>query len=728
MSILVITPSIALIQDFYPRRNGSPDVFSTFSALKSNTFSLAIGELLGASAFIVSVVVGSMALVQPFQVPRWPFIRDVGFFTACVVVLVGCLGDGKLHLYEAAGLVAMYVVYVGLVVGGNWHIGRRRRKAELQEERAAEQSDGQGRIALTGGEDERPVWAEREDDRAGEDHQGTIHMGAKAKQPGLLIPDLHSDTPRDTLSPIDAQRPGIARTRSRGSSVSSHGSHRSHSPPPSPMQTSTRRNVVNAIRHSPNMDPKHKPLIDTPRPTFSLLGAIEFRDAINALRRESIAAGPDSGDNGQLSGQLEQAEGPDFSDYFGPITPFPSGHYHSFAHGHGPQHARYATASPSRRHVSRNRSISGAGGLGGNRTTSPSPTGTPGAQTPRYRSHSTVAHLGNVGRAISTPAVPLVNGNGFTKTTSIYEERRGSAPETALGKGGLPRLAIPEPLSAIRSMSNSPMPMTGFETEARGIPSPRARPPGAGHRAVPSVTVINPDASVRATLVEAEDGGERRDEDYLLEREEEPEHVRKRDRVWSVIRSVFHTLFPALQDFRHKSMTGRILGVFATPAILALTVTLPVVDDQAEGCSVNAKGISLDDEVPADYDNAENGLAPDQPFDVEAEDRKEYAARAGHALHHLVVDGGMPSPRSEFPSHHHHTHGDATRPDAISPTVVGYEGLVGKDDDEASTTCHTESDGLVLLYNKYLTALQCVLGTLFVAQVFLGELQPHPHH
>lgn len=31
--------------------NGSPDVFSTFSALKSGTFSLAIGELIGAATF-----------------------------------------------------------------------------------------------------------------------------------------------------------------------------------------------------------------------------------------------------------------------------------------------------------------------------------------------------------------------------------------------------------------------------------------------------------------------------------------------------------------------------------------------------------------------------------------------------------------------------------------------------------------------------------------------------
>lgn len=38
--------------------NGSPDLFSTFSAMHSNLGSLALGELIGAASFIVSVVAG----------------------------------------------------------------------------------------------------------------------------------------------------------------------------------------------------------------------------------------------------------------------------------------------------------------------------------------------------------------------------------------------------------------------------------------------------------------------------------------------------------------------------------------------------------------------------------------------------------------------------------------------------------------------------------------------
>src|SRR5882757_3324516 len=76
--------------------NGSPDVFSTFSAMKRNSGSLAIGELFGAASFIVSCVVGSMCIIKPFRVDRYPFLRDVGFFAAAVSLLLVVLWDGKI--------------------------------------------------------------------------------------------------------------------------------------------------------------------------------------------------------------------------------------------------------------------------------------------------------------------------------------------------------------------------------------------------------------------------------------------------------------------------------------------------------------------------------------------------------------------------------------------------------------------------------------------------------
>ena len=113
--------------------NGSPDVFATFAAMKSNSGGLAIGELLGAAAFIISCVVGSMCIIKPFKVDRAPFLRDVGFFTIAVIVLLVVLWDNKLESWEGIALIGLYLFYVSVVVVGSWLERRRERKRRTEE-------------------------------------------------------------------------------------------------------------------------------------------------------------------------------------------------------------------------------------------------------------------------------------------------------------------------------------------------------------------------------------------------------------------------------------------------------------------------------------------------------------------------------------------------------------------------------------------------------------------
>lgn len=108
--------------------NGSPDVFSTFSAMKAGSGGLAVGELLGAASFIVSCVVGSMCIIKPFQVERGPFLRDVGFFTVAVLLVLVILWDGKIHLWESSLLIGVYLSYVTYVVVSTWWERRRQRR------------------------------------------------------------------------------------------------------------------------------------------------------------------------------------------------------------------------------------------------------------------------------------------------------------------------------------------------------------------------------------------------------------------------------------------------------------------------------------------------------------------------------------------------------------------------------------------------------------------------
>ncbi|MCJ1288451.1 hypothetical protein MMC26_007809 [Xylographa opegraphella] len=98
-TILGMSESMAGVT-FLALGNGSPDVFSTFAAMSTNSGSLAVGELIGAAGFITAVVAGSMALVRPFRVARKSFVRDVGFFVVAASFSMVFLADGHLHLWE----------------------------------------------------------------------------------------------------------------------------------------------------------------------------------------------------------------------------------------------------------------------------------------------------------------------------------------------------------------------------------------------------------------------------------------------------------------------------------------------------------------------------------------------------------------------------------------------------------------------------------------------------
>ncbi|KAF9991213.1 hypothetical protein BGZ75_002841 [Mortierella antarctica] len=96
--------------------NASPDIFSTFSAIGSGNSTLAVGEVVGAASFVTSVVVGSMAIAKPFKVSRAPFLRDLIFFTGCIVFILYVVVTKKITLVQSIILLVAYAVYVTVVV------------------------------------------------------------------------------------------------------------------------------------------------------------------------------------------------------------------------------------------------------------------------------------------------------------------------------------------------------------------------------------------------------------------------------------------------------------------------------------------------------------------------------------------------------------------------------------------------------------------------------------
>lgn len=126
-SILGMSESMAGVT-FLAFGNGSPDVFSTFAAMKADSGSLAVGELIGAACFITAVVAGSMAIVRPFKVGRKSFMRDVSFFAVAVMFGLFFLADGRIQMWECVVMIIFYLFYVFFVIGWHWMAGRRKRR------------------------------------------------------------------------------------------------------------------------------------------------------------------------------------------------------------------------------------------------------------------------------------------------------------------------------------------------------------------------------------------------------------------------------------------------------------------------------------------------------------------------------------------------------------------------------------------------------------------------
>ncbi|GAA5986234.1 hypothetical protein JCM5350_007592 [Sporobolomyces pararoseus] len=337
-SRLGLSESVAGVT-FLAFSNGSPDVFSTFSALKANAGSLAIGELIGAASFIVSVVAGTMALITPFKVARHTFSRDVGFFTLAVLLTLGILFDSHIHLWEALLMVGLYLVYVGYVaIGGvvwrKWRQGRKGKEKKAREEydhttsnsRQEEEGLSGGvqddsdeeleRDTIAGGAEiewERPQPQDSDDEN---DDENLIHLPVSGTTTPLSQFSTTSSSFKDSSPhpppPPVLVSPRLPRPHSHRSHSHSHththyrsrstsliNPPRSSSSRPNPTPLSSLENSITSTSSHPN------PLTTTTTTTTtggggnsssnrvttksirpSLLGAIEFRDFVNSLNQE----------------------------------------------------------------------------------------------------------------------------------------------------------------------------------------------------------------------------------------------------------------------------------------------------------------------------------------------------------------------------------------------------------------------------------------------------------
>jgi sodium/potassium/calcium exchanger 6 len=120
-------PSLSLISDslhiseniagvtFLSLGNGAPDVFSSFTAVTTQSPDLSLGALIGAGIFVNTLVVGTIGIITTFTLTRRPFLRDVGFYLCSAIITWAVIADEVVQFYETAILVAWYVIYVLVV-------------------------------------------------------------------------------------------------------------------------------------------------------------------------------------------------------------------------------------------------------------------------------------------------------------------------------------------------------------------------------------------------------------------------------------------------------------------------------------------------------------------------------------------------------------------------------------------------------------------------------------
>lgn len=108
--------------------NSAADIFGTYKALSIGSAELAISELLGATLFVLTVVIGSICLVRPFEVPLFYYSRDNFSYLAVLTVIEYSLEKNSFDTPIAILLIGLYVTYVIVAVWNYSWLGVANRK------------------------------------------------------------------------------------------------------------------------------------------------------------------------------------------------------------------------------------------------------------------------------------------------------------------------------------------------------------------------------------------------------------------------------------------------------------------------------------------------------------------------------------------------------------------------------------------------------------------------
>lgn len=98
--------------------SSAPELFvSLFALLRPGSYAnVGTGTIVGSAIFNILVIVGASAAYKAAKLNWQPVIRDLIFYCASIVVLLASFWDGTFVLLEAFSFVALYVVYIVIVM------------------------------------------------------------------------------------------------------------------------------------------------------------------------------------------------------------------------------------------------------------------------------------------------------------------------------------------------------------------------------------------------------------------------------------------------------------------------------------------------------------------------------------------------------------------------------------------------------------------------------------
>ncbi|KAL9619812.1 MAG: hypothetical protein Q9160_005648 [Pyrenula sp. 1 TL-2023] len=524
--------------------NGSPDVFSTFAAMSSNSGSLAVGELVGAAGFITAVVAGSMAIVRPFQVARRSFVRDVGFFVIAASFSMIFLADGSLRPWECASMVGFYLFYVIFVVGWHWYLGKQR-KRRIKEAAARSHFHVPGQQELdmpeeATNEEDGPVASERTSllDRSYENF-AALESGAT---PAWKVEDVDEDD--DTRDRYLAELQNNMRI--------------------SRPATGERRNTMTPIRPS-------------------LVGALEFRSVLSSLERSrNIQTFP--------MNVRRFSDGPSYilgqeDSSFGPEPPVAyAGDEVSGSHASDKVGRARAVSANDAAGLKLDTSV--LDGTAGSQVEGLSPTRPSTRMSlspPPSKANSRAPSLAPQSPSHTHLSVPTTEFQNSAQLLSPEPAPRQESLTHSPGMKPTPSLHIPpSPRLTDRTPLSSPFPIyNDDEQDFR-----RSRPP--------SIRLPPPSISPASVPDSAYPGS------AIL-----PEHSSHALKWWPYKfmpppQTLLSVLFPTLYAWRGKSILDKLLGITTAPSVLLLTATLPVVEPPDEDDAADPDPGLLTPQISAD--------------------------------------------------------------------------------------------------------------------------------